>query len=58
MNKIREIICNSYTKLTVEEIRPGMDRLTVFELMGGRWVKLGPSETWDTETWKQEYMEG
>lgn len=43
---MKTFICDSVTKLTVEEVQPGLDRLTFFELMGGRWVQLGPSELW------------
>ena len=43
---MKEYICNGVTRLTVEEVEPGLDRLTVYELMGGRWVQLGPSELW------------
>lgn len=43
---MKEYICNGVTKLTVEEIAPGLDLLTFYEKMGDRWVQLGPSENW------------
>ena len=39
-----------YTKgvhrIEVEEVRAGVDRITFYELMGGRWVRLGEPEDW------------
>lgn len=39
-----------YTKgihrIVVEEVRAGVDRITFYELMGGRWMQLGESEDW------------
>lgn len=46
MSAVKTYICNGRTKLTVKEIKPGVDELTVFELMGDRWVQLGPPEWW------------
>ena len=43
---MKTFTCNSTFRMTVEEVKPGLDRLTFFELMGGRWVQLGPSELW------------
>lgn len=37
---------DGFRRLTVEEVAPGLDRITFWERMGCRWVQLGPSELW------------
>ena len=50
-----------YTKgvhrIEVEEVRAGVDRITFYELMGGRWVRLGEPEDWSRVA-SMEVIEG
>lgn len=42
-------------KVVISEIDETTSRVTFLEKMGGRWVKLGPAEIWNTEDAIEEY---
>jgi hypothetical protein len=49
MSDMEIILDNGMHKMLVEEIGEDAAEVSWLENMGGRWVQLGPAETWSRE---------
>lgn len=50
-----EVMINDWTKYRIVE-KENWCEVTHYELMGGRWVALGPAENWSKELVKEELL--
>ena len=50
------IITRDCHRIIISPIDDKQVKVTYYENMGGRWVKLGPSEIWCTEDAKSEFL--
>ena len=53
---MRKSIIRCAHKIVISSINETTCKVTIYENMGGRWVRLGPSETWNTQDAIEAYI--